>query len=255
MHAMSVAHAVSLPPTVGHRTAPSDLPTRIPVNPRRSQPVHRSVRTLLFPFQLFLAAGWARAAVEKLIDPTWWNGDQLQRFVDDQRPLMLPWFRVFADDVVSPLAPAVAWLVLVTQVAIAGCLIVNRNVKQALWAGIVLNVVFTMAGRVNPSAFYLVMQLALLFALSRPVSTQIALRRAALWSIPALAVLPFARTVHPAHVIDDPALMLSFIAALAAITTVVLADDVDHLVEVTRSSWRRTRSRFSATRFGDGDGA
>ena len=67
---------------------------------------------------------------------------------------------------------------------------------------------FTMAGRVNPSAFYLVMQVTLLFALSRPVGARIALRRAAVWLVPAAMFAPFARTIEPAHVIDDPALML-----------------------------------------------
>ncbi len=94
---------------------------------------------------------------------------------------MLPWFSWFADALVEPLALAVAWVVLIAQLVIGACLITNRCVRPALWAGIVLNLAFTMAGRVNPSAFYLVMEITPLFALARPVNESIAVRRAARW--------------------------------------------------------------------------
>ena len=227
------------PPDPSH---PSSSASRSdgPIQTRRPS---RTTSALLVPLQLFLAAGWARAGVEKAIDPTWWSGAHLQQFLDEQRPFMLPWFRLFADVVVHPLAPMVAWFVVAMQVAIVGCLVSNRHVKSALWAGIVLNLTFTMAGRVNPSAFYLVMQLALLFALSRPVSTRIAVRRSFLWLLPAVSVLPFARTLHPARVIDDPALMLSFVATLAAISTISVSCDADRVHDLARERLSRASSR------------
>ncbi len=178
---------------------------------------------LLLPLQLFLAAGWLRAGVEKVIDPRWWTGDGLLGFLDEQALEMLPYFTPFADHVVTPLAGGVAWLVAMMQLAIGVCLLANRHVRPALWAGVLLNVSFTMAGRVNPSAFYLVMEAALLLALSRPIPVRIAQRRAVLWVIVGVASLPFARTLHPAEVIDDPALMLSFVPMLVAVTTLALA--------------------------------
>lgn len=187
-----------------------------------------SVRTpsiALLPVQLFLAAGWARAGVEKLIDPHWWDGRKLLDFLALQRPHMLPFFVWFTDVLVAPIVVVVAGAVMVSQFAIAGCLAANRFVRPALWGGVMLNVAFTLSGRVNPSAFYLVMQLALLFALSRPISMVIARRRATLWLMVAAFILPFARTLHPALVIDDPALMLAFVAGLAAMTGVAMAAD------------------------------
>lgn len=200
----------------------------------RSRPI--SARILLLPLQLFLVAGWARAGIEKVIDPDWWSGAGLLQFLDDQRDHMLPFFLPFADHVVTPLAPVVAWLVLWMQLTIAVCLLANRHVRPALWAGVLLNLCFTMAGRVNPSAFYLVMQLTLLVALSRPVPLQIALRRAALWLVPATLVLPFARTIQPAEVIDDPALMISFVAVLAAVSTVAIVNRPAQLLDVVSST-------------------
>ncbi len=109
-------------------------------------------------------------------------------------------------------------------------------------AGVVLNVWFTLAGRVNPSAFYLVMELVMLIGLSRPVDMTIAWRRAVLWCVPAVAMLPFARTPAPAEVIDDAALMLSFVCGLTALATIAwsaahLRFAVGWIDLLPRSSW------------------
>ena len=184
---------------------------------------------LLLPLQLFLAAGWLRAGVEKVIDPGWWTGDGLLRFLDEQATEMLPYFGPIADGIIEPWAGGVAWLVLVMQLAVGVCLLADRHVRPALWAGVLLNVSFVMAGRVNPSAFYLVMEAALLLALSRPVSVRIARRRAVLWLGVAALSLPFVRTLHPAEAIDDPALMLAFVPILVAVTTLAMATSVSSL--------------------------
>jgi thiosulfate dehydrogenase [quinone] large subunit len=202
---------------------PVDLPLTRP---------HRRLLGATLPLQLFLAAGWLRAGVEKVIDPDWWSGGYLRGFLAEQRPHMLPWFRPLADWIFDPLAPVVAWAVLLIQLGVGACLLCNRHVQRALWAGIALNVCFVMAGRVNPSAFYLVMEIALLFALSRAVSETIAVRRAIAWLVPATLLAPFAGSLHPAAAIDDPALMLAFLCVIAAITTVVTSIPLDRIVEI-----------------------
>ena len=211
-----------------------------PLRPRQAAAPHhtphprrrRVLAATLIPLQLFLAAGWLRAGTEKVIDPEWWNAHALREFLVEQRPHMLPWFTWFSDVLVEPLAMLVAWGVLVAQLIVGGCLLTNRGVRPALWVGIVLNLAFTMAGRVNPSAFYLVMEITLLFALARAISEPIALRRAIAWLIPATFVLPFARTLHPRDAIDDPALMLVFLCVLASLTTIALAVPLGRMVEI-----------------------
>lgn len=216
-----------------HAPHTSDLKSALP---------SRSVAALLLPLRLLLATGWLRAGIEKVIDPGWWSGELLHRFLVEQRSSMLPFFRVFADAFVVPLTLPTAWLVAEAQVAIGLCLLLNRWPRRALWAGVILNVCFTAAGRVNPSAFYLVMSLVVLIGLSRPANMTIAWRRAGAWCIPAVAMLPFARTLAPSKVIDDPASMLSFVCGLAALAT--LAWSAAHLrfavgwVDLLpRSSW------------------
>jgi hypothetical protein len=211
----------------------------------------RSLAVLLLPLHLFLLAGWARAAAEKVIDPQWWSSEHLRRFLDEQRPHMLPWFGWLSDHLLTPLAPQVAITVVGMQIGIVICLATNHRVKQALVAGIVLNLCFTMAGRVNPSAFYLVMQVAMLFALSRPAPREVALRRAGVWASLAAGMAPFARTLHPREVIDDPALMLAFLATVAAVTTVARSLPVEDMVKwVEQTGPGRTVVNVLRTRLG-----
>ncbi len=223
--------------------------TRLSTGSRARHP--RTLAVLLLPIHLFLLAGWARAAAEKVIDPRWWSSEHLREFLDEQRPHMLPWFGWLSDHVLTPLAPQVAITVLGMQIGIVICLATNHRVNQALWAGIVLNLCFTMAGRVNPSAFYLVMQVTMLFALSRPVPRAVALRRAGVWLTLAALVVPFARTLHPREVIEDPALMLAFLATVAAVTTVAGAIPLQDMVEwVERTGPGRTIVKVLRTRLG-----
>jgi hypothetical protein len=82
-----------------------------------------------------------------------------------------------------------------------------------------------MAGPVNPSAFYLVMEFVLLLALAEgtigasPSSpTHRTHILAAVLAAGAGALVPYVRTLEPAKVIADPALMLLFLAVLESAT-------------------------------------
>lgn len=220
-----------LDPDVDAHSAPENPPFA-----PAKRPSSRARIGLVIPLQLFLGAGWLRAGVEKVIDPSWWSGGYLLNFLEEQRPHMLPWFTPFADGVLAPLAPVVAWGVLWMQIGIAACLFTNRRVQHALWVGITLNVLFTMAGAVNPSAFYLVMQIALLFALSHRVSEVVAVRRAVAFLIPASLLAPFARTIHPMAVIEDPALVLAFTCVIAAATTLAISIPMARVAELAEHS-------------------
>jgi uncharacterized membrane protein YphA (DoxX/SURF4 family) len=227
------------PPRAPTATVPANAVAAAPVATAAGT---RLVAALLLPLRLFLAAGWLRAGVEKVIEPSWWTGEVLDGFLVEQERAMLPFFRWFSDLLIEPLAVPVAWLVVAMQLTIGVCLSLGRCPRRALWAGVALNLCFTMAGRVNPSAFYLVMELALLFGLSRPVSLTIAWRRATLWLVPALVVLPFARTIEPAEAIEDPALMLAFVSGLAAVSSIAwsaahLRFPVGWIDLLPRASW------------------
>lgn len=179
---------------------------------------------VLLPLRIFLAAGWARAAAEKVISSGWWNGDELRRFVVEQNGPALPFFRPVLEHAISPAAAFVAVAVVLGEIACAVALATGRFMRLALYLGVVMNVAFVFAGRVNPSAFYLVMEIALLFAIAEGAIGCAARRptnrtrsAAGVWFLLALAFVPFIRTMAPAHVIADPAAMCLFLAMIIGV--------------------------------------
>ena len=189
---------------------------------------HLAAVVVLLPLRLFLAAGWLRAAAEKLIDPAWWSGHKLQTFAAAQREQALPFFRPVMDHVIAPHAQVVAIVVVLTQLGCGIAIAIGKPLRLALRWVVLLNVVFVMAGKVNPSAFYLVMEIVLLFAVAdgtigvRPTSpSRRTVGLAAISTAAAFAFVPYIRTIEPSKVIDDPAMMLVFLGMIVAITLMV----------------------------------
>ena len=212
----------------------------VPSHLASDHPIHHLAVVVLLPLRLFLAAGWLRAAAEKLIDPQWWNGNKLRAFITAQHSEALPFFRPVMENVIRPGATVVAIVVAVTQLAIGVAIAVGKPMRLALRWGFLLNVVFIMAGKVNPSCFYLVMEIVLLFAIADGVigvrpstpswrSVAVASTSAAM----AIAVAPYIRTIEPAKVIEDPAMMLVFLGFI--ITTTLM---------VRRSAYRPPQARY-----------
>jgi uncharacterized membrane protein YphA (DoxX/SURF4 family) len=200
------------------------LPRAMGRQPSRRSIDHRAVVVLL-PLRLFLAAGWLRAAAEKLIDKHWWNGNKLRTFLTNQHDQALPFFRPAMDHFIAPAAQTVAIIVVLTQLACGLAIAIGKPLRLALRWAVLLNVVFIMAGRVNPSAFYLVMEIVLLFAIAdgtmgvRPTSPSWrTLVLAGVSAGSAIAVAPYVRTLEPSKVIDDPAMMLVFLGAIVSVT-------------------------------------
>lgn len=208
-----------------------DHPTRVPAAPVRHpspEPNRDTAVVMLLPLRLFLAAGWLRAAAEKLIDPQWWNGNKLRSFLTTQHDAALPFFRPIMQNVITPGAQTVAIVLVLTQLAAGIAIAIGKPLRLALRWVVFMNVVFVVAGRVNPSAFYLVMEIVLLFAIAdgtigvRPsLPSQRTVVAAGVSAGAALALTPYIRTIEPSEVIDDPAMMLSFVGMMIAVTLVV----------------------------------
>lgn len=186
--------------------------------------------------ELFLGLGWARATVEKVIDPAWWSGEALRRFVTDHDRLALDWFEPFLSGVVVPLAVPVGLVVLVAEGLAAFTFLAGRGRSIGLTAGIGLNLTFLAAGAVNPSAFYLVLQGALAIALIERRDADLGRTLFGLEVIvmtTAFMSAPSIRTLHPARVIDDAAVMVVTLAALTVLAAeLVLRRNGPDLCEV-----------------------
>jgi uncharacterized membrane protein YphA (DoxX/SURF4 family) len=183
---------------------------------------------LLLPIRVFLAVGWLRAGVEKVVDSKWWNGDSLRTFLDAHHTAALPPFRPVIDHAIQPLAMIVALVVVATEIGCGIAILIGRPLRAALRWAVVLNVAFVLCGQINPSAFYLVMEMVLLVAVAdgtigrrATLPTRRTYVFAAALLIVAGALAPFVRTLEPAGVITDPAIMLMFLALLQAATLVM----------------------------------
>ena len=206
-------------PTAAQVVAKIDLP----VQEMEVAFSHSSVLFTLLPLRIFLAAGWLRAAAEKIISENWWNGGELRSFLVSEHSMALPFFRPVMDHVVSPAAIPVTALVILCELACGVALVIGRSMRLALYAGVVMNVAFVLCGRVNPSAFYLVMEVALLFAIADgaigktpSAAGRHTLTFAGAWLTLGLLFVPYVRTIEPAKVITDPAMMLTFLCVITA---------------------------------------
>jgi len=180
---------------------------------------------MLLPLRLFLAAGWLRAGAEKLIDPQWWTGNKLRGFLAQQHDHALAFFRPVMHNLIAPNAQTVAIVVVLTQLACGLAIAIGKPLRLALRWTFLLNVVFIMTGMVNPSAFYLVMEIVLLLAIADGTigvrSTSPSWRTvvgAGAFAGLTIAMIPYIRTVEPSKVIDDPAAMLAFLGFVVTVT-------------------------------------
>lgn len=199
-------------------------PTVVPSPADRIAPI----KIILFPARLFLALGWIRAGVEKLISADWWNGTELQGFLAEYSPDMLPFLRPLSESVGTTTAVGLSAVVLLAELMIGFCLVTARGIGKALVAASLLNLAFVALGAVTPSAFYLVLQLTLLLALvaERPAPPLPWLVGAIVGCLGiAASSAPFVRTLHPHEVIEDPAMMLVTLSLLIAATAFVAAVD------------------------------
>ena len=155
-----------------------------------------------------------------MIDPAWWNGNALRRFVTEHDAMALAWFEPFLTGVVVPLALPVSLVVLVLEGLAAFSFLAGRGRTVGLTSGIVLNLTFLAAGAVNPPAFYLVLQGALALAVIERSGADL---RRVLFGVEVVVVTTALmsatsiRTLHPARVIDDAAVMVVTLAALTVL--------------------------------------
>jgi uncharacterized membrane protein YphA (DoxX/SURF4 family) len=250
---------------------PVDLPRQLDLGNRHHAPqplrassahVSRGESTLsqllvLIPIRVFLAAGWLRAGTEKAIDARWWNGDSLRSFLDTHRANAVPTFRPIIEHAIQPYAVVVAFIVMATELACGVAITVGRPLRAALRWAVVLNTTIILCGQVNPSVFYLIMEIVLLMAIAegtigtRP--TKPSRRTFALGGVMLLAagfLSLHIRTIAPATVINDPAVMLAFVAVIEAGTLVmrcVFADAGKRSLQ-SRSYWSQRVGQWAYAR-------
>lgn len=119
----------------------------------------------LVPLRLFIGLGWIRAAMEKLLDSHWRDGSKLLSFFETQianNHVPFPNYQLLMETLFSQHVLLMSWLVALGQLFAGIAIFTGTLTTAALLGAIFLNVNFMLAGRVNPSAFYLMMEIVLL---------------------------------------------------------------------------------------------
>ncbi len=207
----------------------------------------------LFPLRLFIGIGWVRAGLEKLIEAGWHDGSSLVAFFNQQVTgghVSFPFYQAIIQDLFATHALSLSWVIMIGQLLVGMAVLAGFFTNFALLCGLFMNFNFIFAGQVNPSAFYVVIQMALfignagaiigidrflsrkipvcfLVAESDGVRKLLGVERATFLTIgilslgSALFAVPYIRDFSP-HSVDDPAmilLVLSIIIGLSALIT------------------------------------
>jgi thiosulfate dehydrogenase [quinone] large subunit len=207
----------------------------------------------LFPLRLFIGIGWVRASLEKLIEAGWNDGSSLVAFFNQQvsgNHVYFPFYQALIRDIFAPHALSLSWVIMIGQVLVGVSVLAGFFTNFALICGLFMNFNFIFAGEVTPSAFYIVIQMALFignagaifgvdqflsrripvcFLVARPEGARklLGLERATFLMIATLSLggalfsVPYIRDYSP-HSVDDPAmilLVLSIIIGLSALIT------------------------------------
>ncbi len=144
-------------------------------------------------------------------------------FLDSSAPMRLPIYEPFVELMLAPMPAFVAAVVFVLQLIVGAALVLNLRPIAWILVGIFLNVNFIMAGAVNPSVFYVVMGMAVVLWIMREQMTpELAYRvsvRATFFAAAAVVVCgPFITTLDPAHVIEDPSLIIICLSSMFAVS-------------------------------------
>ena len=126
--------------------------------------VRRGVRednAYLLPLRFFIGIGWFRAGLEKLQDPNWPDGVALSTFLHQKLEggaIVFPSYREVVESVFLPNVQLLALIVIGGQLLAGIAIMSGTFTNAALLGGLFMNINFILAGQVNPSAFYVIIQ-------------------------------------------------------------------------------------------------
>jgi thiosulfate dehydrogenase (quinone) large subunit len=143
-----------------------DQPTES-VSSRAKRSLFRELRhpaAFLIPMRIFIGVGWLRACAEKAISADWFDGRAVGAFVDSQLAsdaVAFPVYRQLIETVLRPGSRWVGWALTALQLLVGIGILLGAYTNLALLLGIVMNANFMLAGQINPSAFYIMIQTVL----------------------------------------------------------------------------------------------
>lgn len=207
---------------------------------------------ILLPLRLFMGVGWLRATAEKVVEPGWWDGREPAALLEErlaEGSIVFHPYRALVVDVLLPNARAVGWLVMAAELMVGVAILIGLFTSLALLVAMFLNFHFICAGEPNPSAFYIVIQIALLVSgvgvvlgldarldrIRSPLlvaknvrrSDQVRIRKrhylllGVLCAVAAVYAALHVSTLEPGPSVKDPAMILAVLFSFAALQVLI----------------------------------
>jgi thiosulfate dehydrogenase [quinone] large subunit len=132
--------------------------------------VRREVRkdnAYLVPLRFFIGIGWFRAGLEKILDPGWNDGAALATFLHtkiDSGHVVFPVYQELIEQLFLPNVAVLSLVVIFGQLLVGTAVMIGAFTNAGLLGGLFMNLNFILAGQVNPSAFYVIIESVLFIA-------------------------------------------------------------------------------------------
>ena len=132
--------------------------------------VRREVRkenAYLVPLRLFIGIGWIRASLEKVLDPHWNDGAALAQFFHakvDGGQVVFPAYQAIIEQVFLPNVGLLSLVIIAGQLLAGTAIMLGAFTNLGLLGALFMNINFILAGQVNPSAFYVIIESVLFIA-------------------------------------------------------------------------------------------
>ena len=132
--------------------------------------VRREVRkenAYLVPLRLFIGIGWIRASLEKVLDPHWNDGAALAQFLHakvDGGQVVFPAYQAIIEQVFLSNVGLLSLVIIAGQLLAGTAIMLGAFTNLGLLGALFMNINFILAGQVNPSAFYVIIESVLFIA-------------------------------------------------------------------------------------------
>ena len=127
----------------------------------------RQEKVYLLPLRVFIGIGWLRAGLEKWLEPGWYDGSALAQFLAAQvtgGQIDFPFYEQLVQTVFEPASLTLGLTIMVCQLLVGLAVITGTFTNLALLGGLFMNLNFILIGEIEPSAFYVMIQLVLLLS-------------------------------------------------------------------------------------------
>ncbi len=115
----------------------------------------------LLILRLFMGVGWIRTCVEKLPEAGWWDGTALSIFLQGQistGKVVFPFYHDLITNLFIPNAQVLGLITMFGEGLIGLAILTGTFTNFALLNAVFMNLNFIMAGAIDPSAFYLIIE-------------------------------------------------------------------------------------------------